>query len=71
MAKDGKDMTSAEEPAEDHYGDELLSASWNPVIALLEWSCARTGAQTSRDKAPAVGEEDANDFLGRVYTSGV
>ncbi len=70
MAKDGKDMSSAADTAGQDYGDELLSASWNPVIALLEWSCARTGAEASRDKAPAVDEEEANDFLGRIYMSG-
>ena len=71
MAKDSEDLSSAEDTPPNRYDDALLSASWNPVIALLEWSCARTGAETSRDKTPAVREEDANDFLGRIYTSGI
>ena len=52
------------------YDDELLSANWNPVIALLDWSCNRTAAQTSRPEQSAIREEDADDFLGRIYTSG-
>jgi hypothetical protein len=70
MANDGKGMSSADDAAKQSYGDELLSASWNPVIALLGWSCARTGVEASRDRAPAVREEDADDFLGRFYESG-
>lgn len=70
MAQDGKDRGSREDIPAERYDDELLSASWNPVIALLEWSCARTAAEASRDSAPAVGEDDADDFLGRFYSSG-
>ena len=70
MAKDGKGHGFRDDIPEEKYDDELLSASWNPVIALLEWSCARTGAEASRDKAPAACEEDAKDFLGRFYSSG-
>lgn len=70
MAKDDKDLSAPETPPAGRYTDELLCASWNPVIALLEWSCARTAADASRDKTPELREEDVNDFLGRIYTSG-
>jgi hypothetical protein len=52
------------------YDDELLSANWNPVIALLEWSCSRTFADATRSTQQQVREEDAEAFLGRVYTLG-
>jgi hypothetical protein len=70
MAKDRQDEGTLEAARPERYDDELLCANWNPVIALLEWSCARTSADAARDTAPSVREEDANDFLGRVYTSG-
>ena len=70
MAKDGKDTGAAEAARAERYGDELLCANWNPVVALLEQSCARTAADSARDTTSSVREEDANDFLGRIYTSG-
>lgn len=70
MAKYGKDTGAPEAMRADRYDDELLCANWNPVIALLERSCARTAADTARDTGPSVREEDAADFLGRIYTSG-
>ena len=51
------------------YDDELLSANWNPVLALLEWSCAKTFSDVSRS-TPQVREEDADAFLGRFYSLG-
>jgi hypothetical protein len=51
---------------ENRYGEELLSANWNPVIELLERSCNRTRQLAER----ALREEDADAFLGRVYTFG-
>ena len=70
MAKDGKDTGEIEATRAERYGDELLCANWNPVIALLEWSCAPTAVDAARDTTPSVREEDAADFLGRIYTSG-
>ena len=51
---------------ENRYGEELLSANWNPVIELLERSCNRTRQFAER----ALREEDADAFLGRIYTFG-
>ena len=51
---------------EDQYGEELLSANWNPVIELLERSCYRTRQLAER----GLREEDADAFLGRIYTFG-
>jgi hypothetical protein len=69
MAKDGKDSETGE-PRAEPYDEELLSANWNPVLALLEWSCARTAADAGRSDRPDIREEDADDFLGRIYSSG-
>ncbi|HYH43710.1 MAG TPA: hypothetical protein VD867_17200 [Burkholderiales bacterium] len=70
MAKDGEDTGTPEEARAARYDDELLCANWNPVIALLEWSCARTAADAARDTTPAVREEDVSGFLQRIYASG-
>ena len=51
------------------YGEELLSANWNPVIALLEWSCERTRAMT-REAPAARSDAEAAAFLRRIYRSG-
>ena len=69
MARGGKEKDESEERPQDRYGEELLSANWNPVIALVEWSCART-AETARNDNPDLKEEDVDDFLSRIYTSG-
>ena len=53
---------------ESRYGEELLSANWNPVLALLDWSARRTARQAARDRL--VREEDAEAFLGRFYRLG-
>jgi hypothetical protein len=51
---------------EDQYGEELLSANWNPVIELLERSCNRTLQLAER----ALREEESEAFLGRIYNFG-
>ena len=56
----------ADKDRENRYGEELLSANWNPVIELLERSCTRTRQFAER----ALREEDADAFLGRIYTFG-
>jgi hypothetical protein len=60
---DGRDERKTRE---DQYGEELLSANWNPVIELLGRSCNRTRQLAER----ALREEDAEAFLGRIYTFG-
>ena len=70
MARKGDKDDRAEEVPESRYDDELLSANWNPVIGLLEWSCARTFADVSRSATQDVSEEDAEAFLGRFYSLG-
>ena len=69
MAGKRKDDKGPNEAPAGRYDDELLSANWNPVIELLEWSCAKTLAATKTEK-PALREEDVDDFLGRIRTSG-
>lgn len=51
------------------YGEELLCANWNPVIALLEASGARPAVEACA-AAPAWREDDVDAFLGRVYKAG-
>ena len=70
MARDGKDEGEAADGGAERYDEELLSANWNPVLALLEWSCARTASDTAHGDKPAIDEKDADDFLGRIYSSG-
>ena len=70
MAKDRKGRGEPEDTGAERYDEELLSANWNPVIALLEWSCARTANDVARSDAPAVDEDDVDGFLGRIYNSG-
>ena len=70
MADDGKGTAKTDEVAAERYDEELLSANWNPVIALLEWSCARTASDAARSESRELGDEDADDFLGRIYTAG-
>ena len=69
MAGKGKDNKGPNAGPAGRYDDELLSANWNPVIELLEWSCAKTLAATKTEK-PALREQDVDDFLGRIRTSG-
>ena len=69
MAGKRKDKEPTDAPAA-RYDDELLSANWNPVIELLEWSCAKTLADTRRAERQELRDEDVDDFLGRIYTAG-
>ena len=69
MAGKRKDEGPTDAP-DARYDDELLSANWNPVIGLLEWSCAKTLADTKPAEKPELRDEDVDDFLGRVYNSG-
>ena len=69
MAGKRKDKEPTDAPAT-RYDDELLSAGWNPVIALLEWSCAKTLEHAAREPEPEVREDDVDAFLGRIRTSG-
>ena len=69
MARDGDTSGADGEVPASRYDDELLSANWNPVLALLEWSCTRTLSDASRS-TPQVREEDAEAFLGRFYSLG-
>ena len=70
MAGKGKDKKGPSEDPAGRYDDELLSANWNPVIELLEWSCAKTLADTRRAERQELRDEDVDDFLGRIYNSG-
>ena len=70
MARKEKDDKGPADVPAPRYDDELLSANWNPVIELLEWSCAKTLADTNRAERPELREEDVDAFLGRIYSSG-
>jgi len=70
MARDGKEKDESDERPRERYDEELLSANWNPVIALVEWSCARTATDVKSTESPDLREEDVDDFLSRIYTSG-
>jgi hypothetical protein len=70
MARNGYKDGTPEEPAASRYDDELLSANWNPVLGLLEWSCARTAADAGHSASQQVREEDVETFLGRIYSLG-
>ena len=56
--------------AQSRYGEELLSANWNPVVDLLSYSCERTADEARRSEAESVREEDAAAFLAHIYTLG-
>jgi hypothetical protein len=51
------------------YGEELLSANWNPIIEVLAWSCGKAVERISTGPTP-MSERDADGFLGRIYTFG-
>jgi hypothetical protein len=51
------------------YGEELLSANWNPVLDLLQWSCSHT-SEVASESPRDVSDEEADAFLGRIYTFG-
>jgi hypothetical protein len=67
MARNRDDQGGSESPGESRYDEELLSANWNPMIDLL--ACAAQ-SEASRGAAHDVSEEDADAFLGRIYTFG-
>ena len=69
MAKRRKDQDSPPEGLQSRYGEELLSANWNPVIDLLGASCAKTSDESSRNLSRGV-EEDPDAFLKRIYNFG-
>jgi hypothetical protein len=69
MSRDTKD-NGHKAVEEARYGEELLSANWNPVIDLLRWSCARTLGDVTRRAQEKLQEEDAEAFLGRIYHAG-
>ena len=60
--------SDAKKNAGERYGDELLSANWNPVIDLLQNPGTGTsqGARAERE----LRDEDVEAFLGRIYTFG-
>ena len=70
MAKnrDGREPPEAGEDS--RYGEELLSANWNPVIDLLAWSCGKTLDDVSRKGGNDMTETDIDTFLCRIYTLG-
>lgn len=57
------------EQGESRYGEELLSANWNPVIELLEASGRKPAAKAAA-AAPDWRAEDVDAFLGRIYRAG-
>ena len=65
----GKEIDSIEPAAEKEprYGEELLEANWNPVVALLARSCSITTERVTRD---AMSDSDIDGFLTRFYTLG-
>jgi hypothetical protein len=65
MAKGKGD--GAQDGSENRYGEELLSANWNPAIDLLAVSAPSSAA---RGGSEALREEDVDGFLGRIYTLG-
>ena len=62
-----KDQKDAQES---RYGDELLSANWNPVINLIEWSCAKTLDYVGSNAEQDLSDEDIDALLNRIYTLG-
>ena len=70
MTRDGNKKSDPKRSEESRYGDELLSANWNPIIDLLQWSCARTLSEVVRREEQHLREEDVDAFLGRIYTLG-
>ena len=70
MGKGRKSTGEPENTGAGRYDEELLSANWNPVIPLLEWSCARTAADVAENDEAKVSEDDAESFLRRIYKAG-
>lgn len=61
--------TDKKDAQEGRYGDELLSANWNPVIELLQ-NPATSTPEPARNPERSLRDEDVDDFLGRIYTFG-
>lgn len=59
-----------ESSAASRYDDELLCANWNPVIDLIEWSCAKSFDDASRDRGKDLSDSDIDAFLNRIYSLG-
>lgn len=70
MAKYRKNDRDPDSSESSRYGEELLSANWNPVIDLLEWSCAKTLEDVGDKSKQDLSEEDVDALLGRIYTLG-
>lgn len=51
------------------YGEELLCANWNPVLAVLDRAGPRT-TQAARPRPRRMREQDVQAFLLRIYTAG-
>jgi hypothetical protein len=69
MAKHRDDQHKSE-CGTSRYDDELLSANWNPVLELLQWSCSHTSEVASRSAPHDYSEAEADAFLGRIYAFG-
>ena len=66
--RDGREPPERGEQS--RYGEELLSANWNPVIDLLAWSCGKTLDDVSRKTENDMTDSDIDTFLCRIYTLG-
>ena len=66
MSKSERDSSEGGEGS--RYGEELLQANWNPVVALLRRSRDRTAELTR--PARSVSDKKAAAFLMRIYNSG-
>ena len=70
MGTKRKDDGEPESGGNSRYDDELLSANWNPVIGLIEWSCAKTLEEVGKDGGRDLSEDEIDAFLDRIYTMG-
>ncbi len=52
------------------YDEELLCANWNPVIDLIEWSCAKTLDAVSSNARHDLSDTDIDALLNRIYSLG-
>lgn len=52
------------------YGEELMCANWNPVMDLIEWSCAKTLGATGGAAGTPLDEAHAEGLIGRIYSAG-
>jgi hypothetical protein len=70
MAKYRKKDRDPDSSETSRYDEELLSANWNPVIELLEWSCVKTLEDVGDKPKQDLSDEDVDALLGRIYTLG-